>query len=171
MVYSEKSFEGKVRRYLSEQGAWVLKTWGGGMQRSGVPDLLVCLNGIFFGIELKAEKGKPSELQKYNVYTINNAGGIGMILYPAGYEDFKKLISEVITCTSHIQELSVSKVAHTNSNCDILTSYEPFQTTKQRIHSSSDQQSTRGSRKVSKPGSNTTTVSTRRSRTNTSTKP
>jgi hypothetical protein len=31
-------------------------------------------------------------LQKYHVEEIKKAGGIALILYPSGYEDFKKLI-------------------------------------------------------------------------------
>ncbi|MEA5004563.1 MAG: VRR-NUC domain-containing protein [Christensenella sp.] len=64
------------------------------MQRSGVPDLLVCCNGLFLGVELKAENGKPTPLQLWNIDKIKDAGGIGMVLYPNGYESFKKLIME-----------------------------------------------------------------------------
>lgn len=91
-MLSEKAFETKVKEYLHSQDCWVLKTWGGGMQRSGIPDLLVCCNGYFLGIELKAEKGKPSELQKWNIDKIHEADGYGIILYPDKFEEFKDLI-------------------------------------------------------------------------------
>ncbi|SEA05261.1 holliday junction resolvase (hjc) [Eubacterium aggregans] len=93
---TEKQFELKVRRFLEGRGCWVLKTWGGGMQRSGIPDLLVCCDGLFLGIELKAERGKPTPLQLWNIDKIKDAGGIGMVLYPNGYESFKKLIMEIL---------------------------------------------------------------------------
>ena len=55
---SEKAFEKRVKEFLKQQNCWVLKTWSNGVQRSGVPDLLVCCNGVFLGIELKAQKRK-----------------------------------------------------------------------------------------------------------------
>lgn len=91
---SEKQFENKVKAYLKDQGCWVLKTWSNGIQRSGVPDLLVCCNGYFLGIELKAENGKPTELQKYNLEQIRNAGGIGIVLYPHQFDEFKTFVEE-----------------------------------------------------------------------------
>ena len=91
---SEKDFEREVKAYLKKQGCWVLKTWSNGIQRSGVPDLLVCCNGYFLGIELKAETGKPTELQKWNLEQIRNAGGIGIVLYPHQFEEFKDFVEE-----------------------------------------------------------------------------
>lgn len=88
----EKRFEEKVKAFLKEQGCWILKTWSNGVQRSGVPDLLICCNGYFLGVELKAENGKPSELQLWNIDKIREAGGIAIVLYPDQFEDFKALI-------------------------------------------------------------------------------
>ena len=92
---NEKRFEMKIRKELEKYNAWVLKTWGNGIQRAGIPDLIVCLNGHFVGIEVKAEKGKPSELQKYNIKKIKEAGGIAMIVYPDDFEDLKKLLERL----------------------------------------------------------------------------
>lgn len=118
---AEKNFETKVKRYLKEQGAWFLKYWGGGYAKSGIPDILACINGIFFGIELKSSVGTSSELQKYNVREINSAGGVAMILYPEGFDDFKSIVEGVKACNTHIQELAPLKNAHSNSKCDTLT--------------------------------------------------
>lgn len=54
--------------------------------------MLVCCAGFFLGIELKSEKGKPSELQLWNIEKIKQAGGYAQVLYPDQFEDFKKLI-------------------------------------------------------------------------------
>lgn len=94
---SEKIFENKVKKYLNERNCWGLKTWSNGIQRQGVPDLLVCCNSYFLGIEVKAETGKPSELQLYNIDEIRRAGGIGIVLYPQQFEEFQKLVSMLIT--------------------------------------------------------------------------
>ena len=89
----EKQFETKVRAFLKYNGCWVLKTWSNGIQREGVPDLLVCCNGLFIGVELKAPKGKPSELQLWNIDQIRKAGGIAIVLYPDQFEQFKHMIT------------------------------------------------------------------------------
>lgn len=92
----EKTFENKVKKFLKDEGCYYIKYWGGGtFTKSGVPDLLVCCNGYFIGIELKAENGKPSDLQLYNVRKIKEAGGKAMILYPKDFEDFKSLIKDL----------------------------------------------------------------------------
>lgn len=93
---SEKLFENKIKKFLKEQGAWFVKYWGGGtFTKEGIPDILACVNGRFIAIEVKAPNGKPSELQKWNIEQINKAGGIGLILYPKDFAEFKKLILEV----------------------------------------------------------------------------
>lgn len=91
----EKAFENKVKDFLNENGCWVLKTWSNGVQRSGVPDLLICCNGYFLGVELKAETGKPSKLQLWNIDKIREANGIAMVLYPCQFDEFKQLIAQL----------------------------------------------------------------------------
>lgn len=66
------------------------------MTRKGIPDILACVNGHFVAIEVKASNGKPSDLQIYNVTKINEAGGVAVILYPEGFEDFKRLIERLL---------------------------------------------------------------------------
>lgn len=92
----EKTFENKVKSFLKEKGCWVLKTWSNGIQREGVPDLLVCCKGYFLGVELKAANGKPSQLQLWNIDKIRESGGIALVLYPDKFEDFKVVINNFI---------------------------------------------------------------------------
>ena len=90
---AEKNFENKVKDFLKDQGCWFVKYWGGGeFTKAGIPDILCCCNGYFLGIEIKAPRGKPSELQKWNVQKINQCNGFGVILYPDHFDDFKMLI-------------------------------------------------------------------------------
>lgn len=94
----EKAFERKVREYLQSRGCWVLKTWSNGVQRKGIPDLIVCCNGYFMGVELKAESGKPSELQIWNIEQIRKSNGVAIILYPNQFDQFKELVNECFDC-------------------------------------------------------------------------
>lgn len=102
---SEKNFENKVKGFLKEQGCWCLKTWSNGVQRSGVPDLLVCCNGWFVGVELKAPYGKPSELQLWNLRKIEESGGYGILLYPRDYERFKAFVRALVQGDSSAREI------------------------------------------------------------------
>ena len=93
----EKTFELQVRLFLTDDcKCWVLKTWSNGVQREGVPDLLVCCNGFFLGVEIKAERGRPSSLQEREIKKIRESYGIGIVLYPDQFDDFKELINKLI---------------------------------------------------------------------------
>ena len=91
----EKDFEQQVKQFLAENNCWVLKTWSNGIQREGVPDLLVCCNGYFLGIELKAENGHPLPLQLWNISEIRKTGGMAIVLYPDKFYMLKDLINDL----------------------------------------------------------------------------
>lgn len=92
---AEKQFENKVKSFLKDNGCWFLKYWGGAAYtKSGIPDLIVCCKGRLMGVELKAPKGKPSDLQIYNLRQIDKAGGIAILLYPKDYDLFKRLVEK-----------------------------------------------------------------------------
>lgn len=93
---TEKQFENKIKKFLEEQECWFIKYWGGAAYtKSGIPDLLICCNGYFLGVELKGEHGKPSELQLWNIEKIRKSNGIGFVLYPNQFEEFKKFILKI----------------------------------------------------------------------------
>lgn len=91
----EKTFENKVKKFFASQGAWHVKFFANSFTKSGIPDILACVNGYFVGIEVKAQNGKPSELQLYNIRKIREAGGFAVVLYPSGFEKFKKFILDL----------------------------------------------------------------------------
>lgn len=92
----EKQFENKIKKYLDTlPNIWHFKHWAGKYSKAGVPDIIACINGRFVGIEVKGEKGKASELQKRNIRLINEANGMGMILYPKDFEKFKIIMREL----------------------------------------------------------------------------
>lgn len=91
----ESNFQTKIIKYLESQGAYVIKYNASGISKTGVPDLLACVNGKFIAIEVKAPNGIASKLQEYNLKQIQKAGGIGLILYPKGFDEFKKIIENI----------------------------------------------------------------------------
>ena len=95
---AQKNFDNKLKDFLKEKGCWFIKYWAGAdFTKSGIPDLLCCINGHFVGVELKAENGKTSDLQFYQLNQINKANGIGIVLRPSQFEKFKKLVEELLT--------------------------------------------------------------------------
>lgn len=88
----EKTFENKIKKWIESIGGWQVKFFANAYTKKGVPDILACVNGRFVGIEVKATKGKPSELQLHQCMRIRASGGLAYIVYPSGFEKLKKAI-------------------------------------------------------------------------------
>ena len=81
--------EGKIKKKLDE----MLKSKGrhlfyfppqaGAFGSAGIPDRIVCYKGLFIGIECKADakKKKLTPLQNLALAKIEEAGGIGFVVY------------------------------------------------------------------------------------------
>ena len=75
---NEQTFLKQVIDLLnSEYAAEVIKVITA--NKSGVPDLIACVNGCFVGIEIKLDS-PVSNLQEYNLRKNKNAGGIAFVL-------------------------------------------------------------------------------------------
>lgn len=93
---AEKQFENKVKKFLTDQGCWLIKYWAGAAYtKSGVPDLLVCVRGHFMAVELKAANGRPSDLQIWNLRKVSESDGIAILLYPKDYDQFKEFVTGI----------------------------------------------------------------------------
>ena|ERR1700687_4648972 len=64
-----------IDKYLVSIGAYVVKPTSGGFGASGQPDRVCCINGVFFGIEVKREGKAPTKLQEKRIADIKAAGG------------------------------------------------------------------------------------------------
>lgn len=79
----ESTFQKKVLKYLREEvGGYWIKIHASSYQGTGEPDIVGCYKGKFYAFELKRPdgKGKATELQKYKIKQINEAGGTGRIV-------------------------------------------------------------------------------------------
>jgi Holliday junction resolvase len=76
----EAKVKKQVTRQLDDIGAYYFYPVTGGYGRSGVPDIVGCYKGSFFGIECKAGKNKPTPLQDINLKEIRKAGGMDMVV-------------------------------------------------------------------------------------------
>jgi hypothetical protein len=76
--------EGKVKKVVTAQlkqlGAYYFSPMTGGYGKSGVPDIIACYNGYFFGIECKAGNNKPTALQDKNLDDIEHTGGFSFVI-------------------------------------------------------------------------------------------
>ena len=74
---------------------WVYKTQD--RTRSGIPDLILCLRGLFVAIELKVDS-KVDEIQTYTLNKISGAYGITRIATPNNWgailDDLKQTTKE-----------------------------------------------------------------------------
>lgn len=89
----ESQFQKKVTEWLESKGAYCRKQNASGLSRTGTPDYLICLDGVFLAIEYKKSmKDKPTELQKKNINDINKAKGIAIVLRPETFDVFKIMV-------------------------------------------------------------------------------
>lgn len=90
---AEKQFENKIKAWLKDNGCYFVKFFANRMTKTGVPDILACVNGHFVGIEVKAQNGRPSELQLHNIKKIRESGGLAFIVYPSGWDELKEILT------------------------------------------------------------------------------
>lgn len=61
----------------------------------GDPDILLCICGLFVGLEIKAVKGKTSPMQEYKLDAIRKAGGLALVANPNNWEQVKDLLTKL----------------------------------------------------------------------------
>jgi len=72
----EKRVKKKLTDMLKKHSIWYFLPAANGMGRAGIPDVIAIVNGIFVGIECKAdEKKEPTALQMDCAKRIRAAGG------------------------------------------------------------------------------------------------
>lgn len=89
--------EGKVKKELvgglsklSETPYYFFPATGG-YGRSGVPDIVGCIRGKFFAIEVKVAGKVPTALQARELELIRSAEGLAFVC--AGVEDIPKILN------------------------------------------------------------------------------
>ena len=92
----EKNFENKIKAWLKDHDCYFVKFFANRMTKTGVPDILASVNGYFVGIEVKAQNGRPSELQLYNLRKIRESGGFAYIVYPSGWDELKEILTGLL---------------------------------------------------------------------------
>ena len=83
----------KYVKELEKQGKPIIAVnqHGSAFSSRGVPDILMCIRGIFVAVELKIAPNKPTELQQHYIERIRNAKGLALVIYE--FEDFVSLVN------------------------------------------------------------------------------
>jgi hypothetical protein len=77
----EANLQRHIAKMLRDQGDYVFNVVGNPMQQRGTADLLVCHQGLFIALELKAPGGKESKLQQFERRKVDAAGGIAGVAW------------------------------------------------------------------------------------------
>lgn len=85
-----------VVKQLKELGAYYFYPATGGYGKSGVPDIVGCFHGLFFGFECKAGNNTATPLQEKNLAEINRANGFDLIVNEANMYDVIEILENEI---------------------------------------------------------------------------
>jgi Holliday junction resolvase len=91
----EKRVKTKVESVLKSEGAYYFFPATHGYGRSGVPDIIACVNGHFLAIECKAGGNKPTALQVREIENIRSAGGVAVVANEENWEMVRPLVREM----------------------------------------------------------------------------
>ena len=89
----EKKVKKQVAKHLDELGCYYFYPATGGYGKSGVPDIVGCYKGKFFGIECKAGSNKPTALQSKNLTDIELAGGIAVVVNEKNMNEIEEILT------------------------------------------------------------------------------
>ena len=77
----EAKLQSQITDYLKpRRDVWFLNKWGNGVEKGGIPDILICYKGFFIAMELKNPNGSydTSPRQKIELQKIRKSGGIAL---------------------------------------------------------------------------------------------
>lgn len=76
MAQRESKLSRKIIKALELEGIFAFKVHGGPMMMAGLPDIVVCREGRFIGLETKnPDGGDPSPIQTFVHEKIRRSGG------------------------------------------------------------------------------------------------
>lgn len=91
----EKRVKTKVESILKVEDVYYFFPATHGYGRSGVPDIIACVNGRFLAIECKAGRNKPTALQVREIESIRKAGGVAVVANEENWDEVRPLVREM----------------------------------------------------------------------------
>jgi len=93
----ERDFQKKVKAYLNNMPRTYHFTKEA-LALRGIPDIIGCINGRFFALELKKSRSEARKttgrivLQRYTMLEISRAGGYAVFVYPENWQMVRKAL-------------------------------------------------------------------------------
>ena len=103
MATPEAKVKAKIHAILKKHRAYAVNYIGGISANNGTPDILACLNGRFIGIEAKAGKNKPTDLQTLNLKRIDEAGGLALVINEMNTPELEVILHDTRSARSNYQ--------------------------------------------------------------------
>lgn len=92
---TEKTITNKIRAWLKQcPGVWFFKVHGGVFQTPGIPDLILCVNGIFVALEVKQPGKKATFLQAQTLARITRAKGRATVV--TSLDEVKQIVEPLL---------------------------------------------------------------------------
>lgn len=85
----------KIKAILKAQKCWFFMPMQTGYSAPGIPDFVICANGLFIGLEAKAGKNKPTAAQHNQLRLIEEAGGIAIVVNELNLPKLNAFISSL----------------------------------------------------------------------------
>lgn len=92
----EKKVKDRAVKLLKAQGVYYFFPATHGFGRSGIPDIICCINGQFLGIECKAGTNKPTALQEKEMQSIRDAGGRAIVINEINLTMLGAILEEIL---------------------------------------------------------------------------
>lgn len=96
MDVSERWVKNEVKKLLKKLGIYYFMPAMNGFGRAGVPDFVACVAGRFLGIECKAGKNKPTELQKNEHEAIRKSLGVCIVVNETNLDVLEQLLQTML---------------------------------------------------------------------------
>lgn len=91
----EKKVKQSVEGVLKKEDVYYFFPATHGYGRSGVPDVVACVNGWFLAIECKANGNKPTALQVREIERIRRRGGVAVVVDETNWDMLPELIRKL----------------------------------------------------------------------------
>lgn len=100
----EKKVKMKVAAVLADEGVYFFMPPANGYGRAGIPDIIACINGLFLGIETKANGNKPTALQVRELESIRRNNGVAVVVDETNWEMLRPMIRKLKASTIILPE-------------------------------------------------------------------
>lgn len=122
----ESRLQKRIQQALRKQvGGWWFKVWGGPFTPAGIPDLIGCVDGMFFAFEIKVPKAvtRVSAIQLETIKDIQKAGGTSYVIISeeeavnAVIATLARAASRLHVCHRTKRHRDVLRAAHRKNIC------------------------------------------------------